>query len=58
MIPFTVIMIPMYKLMLTFGWVDKLQSLIVPWIFTANGTFLMRQFMKSIPKELEEAAVS
>jgi multiple sugar transport system permease protein len=56
MIPFTVIMIPMYKLMLTFGWVDKLQSLIIPWIFTASGTFLMRQFMKSIPKELEEAA--
>jgi len=56
MIPFTVIMIPMYKLMITFGWVDKLQSLIIPWIFTASGTFLMRQFMKSIPKELEEAA--
>lgn len=56
MIPFTVIMIPMYKLMLTFGWVDKLQSLIVPWLFTASGTFLFRQFFLSIPKELEEAA--
>ncbi len=57
MIPFTVILIPMYKLMLVFGWVDKLQSLIVPWIFTAAGTFLMRQFIKGIPYELEEAAV-
>ncbi|MCX6055928.1 MAG: carbohydrate ABC transporter permease [Chloroflexi bacterium] len=56
MIPFTVIMIPMYKMMLTFGWVDKLASLIVPWLFTAYGTFLMRQFFKGIPKELEEAA--
>lgn len=56
MIPFTVIMIPMYKLMLTFGWVDKLQALIVPWLFTAAGTFLMRQFFLTIPKELEEAA--
>ncbi len=56
MIPFTVIMIPMYKLMLTFGWVNKLQALVIPWIFTASGTFLMRQFMKSIPRELEEAA--
>lgn len=56
MIPFTVIMIPMYKMMLVFGWVDKLTSLIVPWIFTAYGTFLMRQFFKGIPKELEEAA--
>jgi multiple sugar transport system permease protein len=57
MIPFTVIMIPMYKLMLVFDWVNKLQSLIVPWIFTAAGTFLMRQFIKGIPWELEEAAV-
>lgn len=57
MVPFTVIMIPMYKMMLVFGWVDKLVSLIIPWIFTAYGTFLMRQFFKSIPKELEEAAL-
>ena len=56
MVPFTVIMIPMYKLMLTFGWVDKLQSLIIPWLFTAAGTFLMRQFFLSFPRELEEAA--
>jgi multiple sugar transport system permease protein len=56
MIPFTVIMVPMYKLMLTFGWVDKLQALVVPWLFTAAGTFLMRQFFMNFPKELEEAA--
>ncbi len=57
MIPFTVIMIPMYKMMLVFGWVDKLTSLIIPWVFTAYGTFLMRQFFKGIPRELEEAAL-
>ncbi len=57
MIPFTVILIPIYKLMLLFGWVDKLTALIVPWLYTAYGTFLMRQFFKSIPKELEEAAI-
>lgn len=56
MIPFTVIIIPMYKLMMVFGWVDKLQGLIIPWLFTAYGTFLMRQFFRGIPKELEEAA--
>lgn len=56
MIPFTVIMIPMYKMMVLFDWVNKFQSLIIPWIFTAYGTFLMRQFFRSIPKELEEAA--
>ncbi|MBN1658829.1 MAG: carbohydrate ABC transporter permease [Anaerolineae bacterium] len=57
MIPFVVIMIPTYKLMLVLGWVDKLTALIVPWIFTAYGTFLMRQFFLGLPKELEEAAL-
>jgi multiple sugar transport system permease protein len=56
MIPFVVIMIPTYKLMLVFGWVDKLAALIIPWIFTAYGTFLMRQFFLGLPKEIEEAA--
>jgi multiple sugar transport system permease protein len=56
MIPFTVIMVPMYKLMLSFEWVDTLYALIIPWLFTANGTFLMRQFFLGLPKELEEAA--
>ena len=57
MIPFTVILIPIYKLMLLFQWVDKFQALIIPWLFTAYGTFLMRQFFISVPKELEEAAI-
>ena len=57
MIPFMVILIPTYRLMLLFNWVDKYQALIIPWLFTAAGTFLFRQFFKSIPKELEEAAI-
>ncbi len=57
MIPFIVIMIPIYKMMQVFGWLDHFQSLIIPWIFTAAGTFLFRQFFKSIPKDLEEAAI-
>ena len=57
MIPFVVIMIPIYKMMLAFSWLDKFQSLIIPWVFTAAGTFLFRQFFKSIPKDLEEAAL-
>ena len=57
MIPFIVLVIPMYRLMVLIGWQAKLVSLIVPWIFTAYGTFLMRQFFLSIPKELEEAAL-
>ena len=57
MIPFVVLMIPLYRLMVTIGWVNNLVSLVVPFVFTAYGTFLMRQFFVSIPKELEEAAV-
>jgi multiple sugar transport system permease protein len=56
MIPFVVLIIPLYQLMVLIGWQDRLVSLILPWIFTAYGTFLMRQFFISIPKELEEAA--
>lgn len=57
MIPFMVVLIPTYKLMLLFGWVDRYEALIIPWLFTAYGTFLMRQFFRNIPNELEEAAV-
>ncbi len=56
MIPFAVILIPLYIQMRVFGWIDTLWPLIVPAIFTPWGTFLMRQFMSTLPKELEDAA--
>ena len=55
MVPFQVTMIPMYFVMMTFGWIDTYQALIIPSIFSAYGTFLLRQFFKSIPMELEES---
>jgi ABC-type glycerol-3-phosphate transport system permease component len=57
MIPFVVLIVPMFRLMVALGWEGRLVSLIVPWIFTAYGTFLIRQFFLTIPKELEEAAL-
>ncbi len=57
MIPFVVLIIPLYRLMVLIGWVDNLAALVMPWIFSAYGTFLMRQFFITIPKELEEAAL-
>jgi multiple sugar transport system permease protein len=57
MIPFVVLIIPLFQLMLQLGWTDNLVALIVPFMFTAYGTFLMRQFFVTIPKELEEAAI-
>lgn len=57
MVPFAVLIVPMYKLMDTFGWIDKLWALTIPWLFTAYGTFLLRQFFMGQPKDLEEAAL-
>lgn len=57
MVPFVVIIIPLYQLMNAMGWINRLVSLIIPWFFTAYGTFFMRQFFQSIPKDLEEAAI-
>ncbi len=57
MIPFVVLIIPMYRLMVIVGWENRIVSLIVPWIFSAYGTFLIRQFFITIPKEIEEAAL-
>lgn len=56
MVPQEVLVIPMFQVMQWFGWVDTYQSLILPFAFTAFGTFLMRQFFRGIPFELEEAA--
>ncbi len=57
MIPFVVLIIPMYRLMVILGWQNQLVSLILPWVFTAYGTFLMRQFFLTLPRDLEEAAM-
>jgi multiple sugar transport system permease protein len=46
----------MFLVMQRLGWVNSYQALILPWAFTAFGTFLLRQFFLTIPRELEEAA--
>ena len=55
-VPQEVIVIPMFLVMKEIGWVNSYQALILPWAFTAFGTFLLRQFFLTVPKELEEAA--
>lgn len=56
MVPAEVLVIPMFQVMQWFDWVNTYQALIFPFAFTAFGTFLMRQFFRGIPFELEEAA--
>jgi multiple sugar transport system permease protein len=58
MVPLTVTVIPQFLLMRAFGWVDTPWAMIVPGLFgSAFGTYLMRQFFRTLPDELEEAAI-
>ena len=56
MLPGLVMMIPNFQIMIKFGLVDSYAGLIIPAAFSAFGTFLMRQFMLTIPSSLDEAA--
>ncbi|MDX6532338.1 MAG: multiple sugar transport system permease protein [Gaiellales bacterium] len=56
MVPQEVLIVPMYWLMQTLGWVDSYQALILPFAFTAFGTFLLRQFFLTVPAELVDSA--
>ena len=58
MIPDQVTMIPTFILMKYFGWIDTHLPLIIPpALFNAFSVFFLRQFMLSLPKELDEAAI-
>ncbi|MBS1704554.1 MAG: carbohydrate ABC transporter permease [Armatimonadetes bacterium] len=56
MIPGVVTMIPNYTIMVKLHLLDSFTGLIVPASFSAFGTFLLRQFMLTIPPALDEAA--
>ena len=57
MIPFVVLMVPLFQEVVAVGWNNRMVALVVPFLFSAYGTFLMRQFFMTLPIELEEAAV-
>ncbi|MEV6490704.1 carbohydrate ABC transporter permease [Actinoplanes sp. NPDC051633] len=56
MVPPQLFIIPQYQIMSDLGWLNSLQALIVPGLFSAFGVFLLRQFFLGLPIELEEAA--
>lgn len=56
MVPSQVVMIPSFVLMRELNWLDTFYVLIIPGVFSAFGTFLMRQFFMTLPRDLEEAA--
>lgn len=56
MIPMQVILVPLYLIVRDLKMLNTYWSLIVPFMSSAFGVFLLRQFFLSIPKELEDAA--
>jgi multiple sugar transport system permease protein len=56
MIPFPVTLIPNFLIVKGFGWYDTLLALIVPSLFSVFSTFLLRQYYRGIPIDLDEAA--
>lgn len=58
MVPGQVTIIPLYLIMKNIGWLDTHLAIIVPSaLLNAFGVFLLRQFFRGIPKEMEEAAI-
>ena len=59
MLPYHVTLIPQYVLFLNLGWVDTFLPLVVPKFLAVDAffIFLMVQFFRGIPRELDEAAM-
>jgi ABC-type glycerol-3-phosphate transport system permease component len=56
MIPFQIVLIPQYILMVKLGWTDTYLALIAPTMMSAFGIILFRQFFRSVPQALIDAA--
>ena len=56
MIPMQVLLVPLFQMMASLGWIDSYQALIVPFLANAFGIFLMRQGFLDFPVTLIEAA--
>jgi ABC-type glycerol-3-phosphate transport system permease component len=57
MVPFELTLIPNFQLISRLGWANTYQGLAVPFLASAFGIFLLRQFFLTIPKDLHEAAM-
>jgi multiple sugar transport system permease protein len=56
MVPSIITIVPLYLLMVDFGWLNSYQALVAPSVCSGFGVFLLRQFFLSMPRELEDAA--
>jgi len=57
MIPQQMTLIPSFLLLSSLGWINTFYALTIPHFFSAFGTFFLRQFFLTLPRELEEAAI-
>lgn len=55
-LPSQVTLVPLFQMMVQFGWLNSYQALILPGLAVPFGIFLMRQAMQSVPDELIQAA--
>ncbi|MEU7893687.1 carbohydrate ABC transporter permease [Nonomuraea sp. NPDC049152] len=56
MVPAQLFVIPQFLIVQRLGWLNSMAALIVPGMFSAFGTFMLRQFFAGLPRELDEAA--
>ncbi|WP_116951041.1 carbohydrate ABC transporter permease [Jiangella endophytica] len=56
MVPPQLFVIPQYEVIRTMGWLNSVQALALPGMFSAFGVFVLYQFMRTLPPELDEAA--
>lgn len=56
MVPFAVVLVPLYLTITSFGFANSLGGIIITGLWSAFGMFMLRQFMESIPFELIDAA--
>jgi multiple sugar transport system permease protein len=56
MIPQHVLILPIFQMMLKLRWFDTFWALIVPWLISPIGIFLMKQYIDGLPTDLEDAA--
>lgn len=56
MFPSVINLIPLFKIVDTFGWVNSFLALIIPGLGGVTNIYLIKQFMTGIPKEFDESA--
>lgn len=57
MVPSQLLILPQYEIIVSLGLLNTVTALILPGLFSAFGTFLLRQFFLTMPREMEEAAL-